>query len=100
MTLTARLARRADAPAITEIFNQGIEDRVATFDTVLRSPADIEGWFDRTHPIVVVEEVADEAGPPDVPPSRSRVVGFAATFTYRPRAAYSGVAEFSVYVAR
>ena len=28
------------------------------------------------------------------------MVGFAATFEYRPRAAYAGVAEFSVYVAR
>lgn len=29
-----------------------------------------------------------------------RVVAFAATSTYRPRACYAGIAEFSVYVAR
>jgi L-amino acid N-acyltransferase YncA len=29
-----RPARRADAPAIACIYNEGIEDRVATFETV------------------------------------------------------------------
>ncbi len=49
---------------------------------------DIARWLDGEHPVVVVEE---EDG---------RVVAFAATFSYRPRACYSGIAETSVYVAR
>ena len=34
-----RAARREDAAAITEIYNQGIEDRIATFETEPRSVA-------------------------------------------------------------
>lgn len=91
MDLHARLARTRDAAAIADIYNQGIADRIATFDTVLRTEADIRAWFDRRHPIVVVTD-GDQ---PDAP-----VLGFAATSTYRPRECYAGVAEFSVYVAR
>ena len=31
-----RLARRIDAPCLAMIYNQGVEDRVATFETRLR----------------------------------------------------------------
>ena len=85
----ARLATIGDAAAIAAIYNQGIEDRTATFETDFRSAGDVGLWFDAVHPIVVVE---DGAG--------GSVVGFAATSTYRPRWAYAGIAEFSVYVAR
>lgn len=85
----ARLATAEDAGAIAAIYNQGIEDRTATFETDFRSAGDVSHWFDASHPIVVVE---DGPGGP--------VVGFASTSTYRPRRAYAGIAEFSVYVAR
>jgi L-amino acid N-acyltransferase YncA len=85
--MTARPATPADAAAIARIYNQGIEDRVGTFETRLRSTADIEAWFDGVHPIVAVE---DESG----------VIAFAATSTYRPRDCYAGIAETSLYVAR
>ncbi len=86
--MKARPATPADAPAIARIYNEGIEDRVATFETRLRTPEDILGWFDGVHPIVVVE---DDSG---------NVIAFASTSTYRPRECYAGIAEFSVYVAR
>jgi L-amino acid N-acyltransferase YncA len=85
--VTARSATPNDADAIVRIYNQGIEDRVATFETRRRSGDDVRAWFDGVHPIVVVE---DGGG----------VVAFAATFTYRPRECYAGIAEVSVYVAR
>jgi len=85
--VTARPATPEDADAIARIYNEGIEDRVATFETRLRSLEDVRAWFDGIHPIVVVK---DEDG----------VVAFAATSSYRPRACYAGVAEASVYVAR
>jgi L-amino acid N-acyltransferase YncA len=85
--VTARSATPNDADAIVRIYNQGIEDRVATFETRVRSVEDVHAWFDGVHPIVVVE---DGGG----------VVAFAATFTYRPRECYAGIAEVSVYVAR
>jgi phosphinothricin acetyltransferase len=83
----ARPAKVEDCAAIAQIYNQGIEDRVATFETRPRSAADIAAWFDGRHPIVVVE-------------AEGQVVAFAATSTYRPRECYAGVAEFSLYVAR
>ena len=43
--MTARPARPADAPSITAIYNQGIEDRVATFENQPRTPEDIRTWF-------------------------------------------------------
>jgi L-amino acid N-acyltransferase YncA len=47
------------------------------------------GWIEAGYPIVVAE---DEAG---------AIVAWASASPYRPnRAAYSGVAEFSIYVAR
>jgi L-amino acid N-acyltransferase YncA len=85
--MTARSATPADAAAIARIYNQGIEDRAGTFETRLRTPADIAAWFDGTHPIIAVE---DESG----------VIAFAATSTYRPRDCYFGIAETSLYVAR
>lgn len=85
--MRARIASPDDAAAMAEIYNQGIEDRLATFETRPRSAGDVRAWFDGVHPIVVVED-------------DGRVVAFASTSTYRPRECYAGIAEFSVYVAR
>ncbi len=83
----ARTASLADAAAIAVIYNEGIADRVGTFETEPRSTQQIEAWFDGRHPIVVVEDGA-------------KVVAFASTSCYRGRPCYAGIAEFSVYVAR
>lgn len=83
-----RLATPLDAAAIATIYNQGIEDRIATFETRLRTPQEIEQWFDGVHPIIVLE--TDE----------QQVIAFASTSLYRPRPCYAGIAEFSVYVER
>lgn len=85
--MTARLATLADSTAIARIYNEGIEDRIATFETRARSVDDILPWFDGVHPIVVVED-------------SSGVIAFGATFLYRHRDCYSGIAEASLYVAR
>jgi L-amino acid N-acyltransferase YncA len=85
--VTARFATPEDADAIARIYNDGIEDRVATFETRLRTGEDVRAWFDGVHPIVVVED-------------GDGVVAFAAASTYRPRECYAGIAEASVYVAR
>jgi len=82
-----RSATPNDAAAIAQIYNEGIEDRLATFETRLRTAEDIRKWFDGIHPVIVVEE-------------GRRIIAFAATSAYRPRECYSGIAEFSVYVAR
>ena len=72
-----RLATLNDAPFLAAIYNEGIEDRVATFETRPRSEEDVRGWFDERHPIVVVEE-------------DGQIVAFASTSTYRPRDCYRG----------
>jgi len=84
------IARRAtidDAAAIARIYNEGIEERIATFETRPRVAADIEKWFEGRYPVVVIEEDGE-------------VIAFASTSMYRPREAYAGIAEFSVYAAR
>jgi L-amino acid N-acyltransferase YncA len=87
MKLTARAAALADAPAIARIYNEGIADRIGTFETEPRSAQQIEAWFDGRHPIVVIEQGRE-------------VVAFASTSAYRSRPCYAGIAEFSVYVVR
>jgi L-amino acid N-acyltransferase YncA len=86
-TFSSRRATPDDAEAIARIYNEGIADRVATFETRLRSAEDVRAWFDGVHPVVVVEGEAE-------------IVAFAATSSYRPRECYAGIAEVSLYVAR
>ncbi|MGO8948558.1 MAG: arsinothricin resistance N-acetyltransferase ArsN1 family A [Ktedonobacterales bacterium] len=88
MSLRLRQAELSDSASIALIYNQGIEDRIATFETHLRAPEDVQTWFDGIHPIMVVEE-----GP-------GEIVAFASTSSYRPRSCYAGIAEASVYVRR
>jgi phosphinothricin acetyltransferase len=90
MKIATRLATVADAAAIARIYNQGIEERIATFETAPRSPAQIEAQLvekgDR-YPTIVVERDGE-------------VLAWAGAGPYRTRPAYAGVAEHSVYTAR
>ncbi|MGZ3403326.1 MAG: arsinothricin resistance N-acetyltransferase ArsN1 family A [Phenylobacterium sp.] len=86
--LRPRPARREDAVRIAHIYNQGIEDRIGTFETTPREVADIEAWFDHSRAFVAVE---DEAG---------AVLGYAVAHPYSDRCCYQGIGEFSVYVLR
>lgn len=87
MTDRVRLAILEDAERITAIYNQGIQDRIATFETEERTAETIRSWFTQPYPIVVVEREAE-------------VVAWANASQYRPRACYAGICEFSVYVDR
>jgi len=85
-----RLAVTTDAEAIARIYNQGIAERIATFETEPRTAAQIAAQLadkgDR-FPTVVVER-------------DGQVVAWAGAGAYRSRGAYAGVAEHSVYVDR
>jgi phosphinothricin acetyltransferase len=87
--LRVRPVELDDAPAIAEIYNQGIEDGVATFETEPRTVSGVRQYLAHSdvYPAVVVE-------------SDGAVVAFAWTSEYRSRPCYQGVAEFSVYVGR
>lgn len=87
-TLIVRPATPQDAPGMTEIYNEGIADRIATFETNPRSVEDVVAWFAADRPIVVVVD------------AEGQVAGYAATFSYADRCCYAGIAEFSVYVRR
>lgn len=89
MLLLIRPATKADAAAIADIYNQGIADRGATFETEPRVAADIEARLgDQEHLPMLV---AEDAG---------AVIGWAGLSSYRPRACYEGVGEFSIYLDR
>lgn len=88
--ITTRLATPADAAAIAAIYNEGIADRIATFETEPRTAEHIAaGLVEKGDRFPTVLAERDGA-----------VVAWAAAGPYRSRAAYSGVAEHSVYVAR
>src|SRR4029453_7940283 len=87
---TVRLARLEDAAAITTIYNQGIEERNATFETEPRTVGQVIAQLTEKgerYPTVVVER--DHQG-----------VAWASAGLYRSRPCYAGIAEHSVYVER
>jgi len=90
MTVTIRAAAAGDADAICAIHNQGIEDRIATLDTNVRTPDSVRAWLAERgarHPVIVA--AADHG-----------IVGWGSVNQFNPRPAYDFVADFSVYVER
>jgi L-amino acid N-acyltransferase YncA len=83
-----RPARPADAEAIAAIHNQGIEERIATFETRLKDPAAISDLISRWTLCLVYE---NERG----------VAGFAKVGPYENRSHYyAGVGEATIFVER
>ena len=83
-----RDAAPADVAAVTAIYNEGIAEREATFETRPREPAEIATWFGDGLPFVVAEG------------GDGNVAGFARVSPYSDRCVYGGVGEHGVYVAR
>jgi len=50
-----RAATAADVPALTAIYNEGIADREATFETRPRTTADVVEWLAEGRPFLVAE---------------------------------------------
>ena len=72
--VTVRAATEADAEAICLVYNQGIEDRIATLETELRAPAERRHWMasrSRRHPVIVAEILAPEGLERSEPPGRA-----------------------------
>jgi len=79
-----------DAAPIAEIYNQGIDDRIATYETKRRSPEDQRAWLQTIvgrYPAVVA--LID-----------GKIIGWAGAGAYRERECYRGIGEFSMYVHR
>lgn len=91
MAYRTRYAQVCDIPAITKAYNDGIEDRIATLETSLRTDKDMEQWLlsrSNRHKVIVVE---DEDG---------NVHGWASLNVFNSRCCYSGVADLSIYIRR
>ena len=85
-----RAAVEADAATICEIYNQGIDDRLATLETERRTPEERRQWLNARgprHPVIVAEH-------------DGRVVAWGSLNPFNPRDAYRHVADFSIYVER
>ena len=88
--IVIRPATLDDAGAIAVIYNQGIEDRIATLETELRSSEERRQWIagrDARHPVLV----AEHAG---------AVVAWGSLNSFNPRHAYDHVVDLSLYVER
>jgi len=85
--VSVRAAQATDASAIASIYNEGIAEREATFETEPRHAADFH------------ERIASERYPLLVAELDGGLVGWAGLAAYSERAAYAGIAECSIYVA-
>jgi phosphinothricin acetyltransferase len=85
--MTIRPATEHDAEAVAAIYNHGIAERQATFETRPRRPKEILGWLEEGRPFLVATDEDD------------RIVGFARVSAYSIRKAYAGVGEHGVYVS-
>src|SRR5262249_10985245 len=88
--MRVRFATLDDAAAICTIYNQGIDDRVATLETELRDADERRRWLaarGTRYPVIVAE-------------ARGQIIGWGSLNSFNPRRAYDQVADISVYVER
>jgi L-amino acid N-acyltransferase YncA len=108
-----RPARETDAAAICVIYNQGIEDRLATLETELRTPEERRQWLAAhgpRHPVIVAEPIVGAGGAwpgrhvgglvEEVAGSAPAPIAWGSLNVFNARPAYGYVADFSVYVER
>jgi len=77
-------------PHILRIYNQGIEDRIATLEIETKNMDYMENWFDchqERYKVLIAE-------------SEDQIVGWASLNPYSHRCTYKGVADLSIYVDR
>lgn len=85
-----RQANEHDIKSIQTIYNEGIEDRIATLETELKDDSYMKGWFNKhsgRFRVIVAEH-------------KGKIVGWASLNQYNNRCAYDGVADLSVYISR
>lgn len=85
-----RLANEQDLESIQRIYNQGIEDRIATLETEPKDFMYMKEWY-RNHQgrfkVIIAE-------------NEETVIGWASLNQYNGRCAYNGVADLSIYISR
>ena len=80
-----RSADARDLIAVADVYNAGIQERVATLETRLRTPEELSAWVTDDRPFVVAEV-------------KGQVLGWARAGAYSDRCVYVGVGEHAVYV--
>jgi len=88
--MNVRIMKEEDLPQVLSIYNEGIEDRIATLEEDLKDLPYIKEWLyhrnDRYEVIVAEKE--------------NEIVGWASLNPYSHRCAYNGVADVSIYINR
>ena len=85
-----RESSERDIKSIQNIYNQGIEDKIATLETEIKDYVYMEDWFKKhngRYKVIVAEY-------------KNQIVGWASLNQYNNRSAYDGVADLSVYISR
>jgi L-amino acid N-acyltransferase YncA len=91
MGYTVRETNIDDIPSITRIYNQGIEDRIATLETRFRDNEEMKEWLlnrSEKHKVLVIEG------------ENNNVYGWASINVFNSRCCYSGVVDLSIYIDR
>jgi L-amino acid N-acyltransferase YncA len=85
-----RPARPDDAKEIARIYNQGVQDRAATFENAYVTPEERYLWVvsrPDEYPVLIAEV-------------KHTMMGWASLMPYSPRACYKGIADLSIYIDR
>ena len=92
MHIRMRTATFRDIPALRDIFNQGIVDGGATFETMPKTALQRQHWLTISHDdrFKVFVAVSDTG----------QTVGYVALNRFTARECHSGISEISVYVRR
>jgi phosphinothricin acetyltransferase len=88
--LNIRPARVDDAREIARIYNQGVQDRAATFENAYVTPEERYLWLvarPERYPVLVAEV-------------KHTLMGWSSLTPYSPRHCYDGIAELSIYIDR
>jgi L-amino acid N-acyltransferase YncA len=88
--MNIRKATVQDLDQILLIYNQGIEDRIATLEVEPKDRTYMEDWFQNRQGRYTVLVAEEESG----------VVGWASINPYNSRCAYRGVGDISIYIHR
>ncbi|MCC5466951.1 arsinothricin resistance N-acetyltransferase ArsN1 family A [Pelosinus baikalensis] len=90
-TFLIRIASLSDIGQITEIYNQGIQDRIATLETNTKSVEEMVEWLrsrSSRHKVLVIED------------TENTIKGWASLNVFNARECYRGVADLSIYIKR
>ena len=90
-SILTRMASIGDIGQITEIYNQGIVDRIATLESNTKSVEEMRTWFNirsERHKVLVAED------------GEGNIIGWASLNVFNVRECYRGVSDLSIYIRR